>query len=53
MAYSDRNMRIAAINQFGITDYHCGHHTLLVYAKVYNVYNENFHQLQNGMYQNI
>ncbi|KAG5323738.1 GBA3 glucosidase, partial [Acromyrmex heyeri] len=42
MAYADRNMRTATINQFGITDYHCGYHALLVYAKVCNVYNENF-----------
>ncbi|EGI71008.1 Uncharacterized protein C4orf37-like protein [Acromyrmex echinatior] len=34
MAYADRNMRTATINQFGITDYHCGYHALLVYAKV-------------------
>ncbi|KAG5315012.1 STPG2 protein, partial [Acromyrmex insinuator] len=47
MAYADRNMRTATINQFGITDYHCGYHALLVYAKVCNVYNENFDQLQN------
>jgi len=45
MAYPDRNMRTAAINQFGIIDYHCGHYALLAYAKVYNMYNENFHQL--------
>ncbi|KYQ54243.1 Uncharacterized protein C4orf37 like protein [Trachymyrmex zeteki] len=34
MAYADRNMRTATINQFGITDYHCGYHALLAYTKV-------------------
>lgn len=50
MAYSDRSTHIAAINQSGIADYLCGHYMLLAHAKVYNMYNENFRQSQNGMY---
>jgi len=34
MAYSDRNMRTAAINQFGIIDYHCGHCAISVRRSV-------------------
>ncbi|XP_029659460.1 myrosinase 1-like isoform X2 [Formica exsecta] len=48
MAYSDRSTHIAAINQSGIADYLCGHYMLLAHAKVYNMYNENFRQSQNG-----
>ncbi|KAL6444138.1 hypothetical protein ACFW04_001817 [Cataglyphis niger] len=48
MAYSDRSTHIAAINQSGIADYLCGHNMLLAHAKVYNMYNENFRQSQNG-----
>lgn len=43
------NARITAINQSGITDYLCGHHMLLAHAKVYNMYNDSFRQLQNGI----
>ncbi|KYM78964.1 Uncharacterized protein C4orf37 like protein [Atta colombica] len=32
--HADHNMHTTTINQFGITDYHCGYHALLVYAKV-------------------
>lgn len=48
MAYSNRSTHTAAINQSGIADYLCGHYMLLAHAKVYNMYNENFRQSQNG-----
>lgn len=37
------------INQSGIGEYLCAHHTLLAHAKTYKMYNEKFREKQQGL----